>query len=129
MGKSKFRVVIFVLLVLAVFFGPLLLCTGSSLVLQTLEGLAKETFVGVIQDKYIKRYGESDYFHVVVKNLENETTEVFQNRDFIPTGKFRSADLQASLVIGRSYYFTVVGWRWPIFSAFRNIIKAVSIEK
>jgi hypothetical protein len=50
-------------------------------------------------------------------------TEVFVNKDSLLFRKWNSADVQGQLEAGRSYELTVVGWRIPFFSAFRNIVE------
>ena len=49
--------------------------------------------------------------------------EVFQNTDFIYTGKFNSSDYYRQLEIGKIYDATVIGFRIPYLSTYRNIIK------
>lgn len=80
-----------------------------------------ETVEGVVVDSYIKRYGNSDYFHHVIQ-FDDGHKEVFQNRDAFWLGKFDSADVEQTIEIGQRYIFSVRGIRWPLISAFRNII-------
>lgn len=87
------------------------------------ERLAVDEVTGTVTDKYIKRYGDSDYFHVAVKYADG-TTEVFQNKDALWWWKWDSADVQQELEIGKSYRLTVIGWRVPFLSWFRNIVVA-----
>lgn len=49
--------------------------------------------------------------------------ETFKNGDSLLFTKFDSADIQGRLQEGDSYDVTVVGWRIPFFSMFRNIIE------
>jgi hypothetical protein len=48
--------------------------------------------------------------------------EVFKNTDAPLFGKWDSGDFQGRLKLGQTYRLTVVGWRIPFFSAYRNII-------
>lgn len=52
-----------------------------------------------------------------------EEGEVFKNTDYLLFGKFNSADLQGQLHEGKTYSCHVAGWRVPLFSWYRNIIK------
>lgn len=49
--------------------------------------------------------------------------EVFENTDCWRRGKFGSSDVQNALKEGGSYTVTVYGWRVPLFSMYRNIVK------
>lgn len=49
--------------------------------------------------------------------------ETFENVDSIRRFKFRSSDLYGKVKIGSNYTATVYGWRVPILSKYRNIIK------
>ena len=57
------------------------------------------------------------------KYLVFSTTETFENTDAILFGKFNSSDLQGKLRIDSTYTVTVVGWRIPFLSSYRNIIE------
>lgn len=87
-----------------------------------LDYRAPETVKGAVVDEYIKRYDEKDLFHIVIE-LENGSTEIFQNRDAFWLGKFNSADMQQLVEIGSNYIFEVRGTRVPILSKFRNVTK------
>lgn len=80
----------------------------------------QETISGVLIEKYTKVQDRSGKFFVVVES-GNETI-VLQNSDNTFAKKFNSADVQANFKIGQTYTFTVVGWRVPFFSLFKNII-------
>lgn len=49
---------------------------------------------------------------------------VLQNSDTILRGKFNSSDVYAAIKVGRSYDFTAVGFRVPLFSMYPNILHA-----
>lgn len=85
------------------------------------ERLVVDEVTGTVTDKYIKRYSDSDYFHVVVE-FSDGTTEVFQNHDALWWWKWNSADVQQAIEMGKTYRFTVTGWRVPLLSWFRNIV-------
>lgn len=87
-----------------------------------LETATATDVTGVITDKYIKRVGEADVYHVAV-TYSDGTTEVFWNQDSLAFSKFDSADVQQALSIGQTYRLTVAGWRIPLFSSFRNIVR------
>ena len=78
-------------------------------------------------DKYIKRYNDQDYFFIVIKTEDGKKV-VLMDRDTIVFGKFNSADIYASVEIGKKYTFYTYGWRVPLFSWFENIYKVVPLN-
>ena len=52
----------------------------------------------------------------------------FRNTDSIHYLKFTSADLQGFLAEKGSYRLTVYGFRIPIFSMYKNVVKAERSE-
>lgn len=57
------------------------------------------------------------------KYLVFTNNEVFENTDSFLFMKFNSSDLQNQLEPGKDYTVLVAGWRIPLFSTYRNIIK------
>ncbi len=86
------------------------------------ERLAVGQVQGTVTDKYIKRFGDNDYFHVVVQ-FDDGTTEIFHNHDALWWWKWNSADVQQKIKVGQTYHFIVTGWRVPFLSWFRNIVE------
>ena len=54
---------------------------------------------------------------------------VFENTDAWLRGKFDSSDVYGKIKIGSTYEFTVVGYRVPIFSWYKNIIDYKEISQ
>lgn len=75
-----------------------------------------------VTDKYVKRISGSDVFYVVVRDTFG-SLHVLQNVDAILQMKYNSADIQASLEIGRTYTIYTHGWRVRLFSWYPNITK------
>jgi len=65
---------------------------------------------------------DSDSKYLVYTDLEP-----LENTDAMLFLKFNSADLQGQLQVGYTYEVTIVGWRIPFISMFRNIISIDSI--
>ena len=57
------------------------------------------------------------------KYLVFTETEVFENTDEFFKGKFNSSDVYNQFDIGKTYKCEVIGWRIPLLSWYRNIIK------
>lgn len=49
---------------------------------------------------------------------------VFEDTDCWMRGKFNSSDMYGRLKVGKTFTVTAVGWRIPMMSRYRNIIKA-----
>lgn len=114
---------VLVVIVVVSCFG--LIC-AATVFIPVAEIANQEVVAGQVQDMYIKRVGESDYFHVVVQK-NDDTVEIFQNRDKLLMGKVNSADVQQALDEGLCYQFKVIGWRVPLFSMFRNIVEYTEV--
>lgn len=54
--------------------------------------------------------------------------EVFVNRDSVINAKFNSADFQNRVDVGEEYRLVVTGWRVPIMSMFRNVIRVEPVS-
>lgn len=76
-----------------------------------------------VEDKYIKRSGESDIYLVV--DSEGNTYKI---GDLLFIGKFNSTDLYNKMKIGEIYEIELTGYRFQIFSMYQNINKILSKE-
>lgn len=102
--------IIIIILVLAVFLG------GSALV-----SFNDHTYVVEVTDKERVNYSDSGKY--LIYGQEDNNTLVLENTDSLFRGKFNSSDIYAELEIGKTYEFTVVGYRIPILSYYENIIE------
>lgn len=76
------------------------------------------TFEGTLEDRIVDR-GNT---FLVLKNISNGKTEVFENEDSLLFWKFNSTDFVKDIKPGVIYRFKVNGLRIPIFSMYRNIL-------
>ncbi|MDO8650006.1 MAG: hypothetical protein Q7K33_01720 [Candidatus Berkelbacteria bacterium] len=67
-----------------------------------------------------ERVNNQDSSYYLVWSSEGET---FKCSDAWLFGKFNSSDVYGQLKEGRQYKVLVAGWRIPIFSSYRNIIR------
>lgn len=74
--------------------------------------------VATVMDKVSK--GDSGKYLIFVRIGEEE--KVYQNTDEIMRLKFNSSDIYGKLKIGKSYRFTLIGYRVPFLSWYQNII-------
>ena len=75
-----------------------------------------------IEDKWIKRRGKDDMYLVQCDN------EVYQITDLLFKGKFNSSDIYANLKVGNTYEITTTGYRFELFSMYKNINKYEKVE-
>ena len=76
----------------------------------------EETHVCVVQDKWVKRSSKSSD-----KYLVQCGNEVYEITDLLFKGKFNSSDIYANLEIGKKYEITTTGYRFKLFSMYKNI--------
>ena len=62
------------------------------------------------------------------KYLVYTDAETFENTDSYLSWKFDSSDVHGHLKDGQSYNVTVRGWRWKMFSSYRNIVEVKGVE-
>lgn len=86
---------------------------------------------------YYSYYDTKDIVTITVSDKERISTEesskylifteseVFENTDDLFKLKFNSSDFYAKLKIGETYTVEVYGWRVPMMSMYRNIIRIV----
>lgn len=104
--KSPGCILITLILLAAIVLGIAYLTSGV-----TFEGTVEKTVV----DK-------GDTFFVI-KSTSTGESEIFENEDYVFAGKFNSNDFLMNIDVGKTYDFKVIGWRIPLFSQYRNIIK------
>ncbi|HNW33021.1 hypothetical protein GX656_02505 [Candidatus Dojkabacteria bacterium] len=76
------------------------------------------TFEGTLEDRIV----DQGNTFLVLKNISNGKTEVFENEDSLLFWKFNSTDFVKDIKPGVIYHFKVNGLRIPIFSMYRNIL-------
>lgn len=109
--KENIKVeIIIIILVLAVFLGGIALVSFND-----------HTYVVEVTDKERVNYSDSGKY--LIYGQEDNNTLVLKNTDSLLRGKFNSSDIYAELEIGKTYEFTVVGYRIPILSDYENIIE------
>lgn len=55
--------------------------------------------------------------------------ETLRNQDSKHYLKFNSSDLQGKLMVGQTYRVKVYGWRIPVLSKYRNLVKIYEVQK
>ncbi|MFN8511668.1 MAG: hypothetical protein U0232_04545 [Thermomicrobiales bacterium] len=114
--RRKLRGLGEVLIIPGIIVGFLLAIYLLSISGQIVSLLHRETVTDTVVRSERVNNGESGKYLVFGKN------EVYQNTDSVPLLKFRSSDFYRDIEVGKTYRFTVVGWRLPFFSTYRNIV-------
>ena len=89
------------------------LAVGSGVVYRN---TAETVEITVIEKERVISNDESKY-------LIFTEDEVFENTDTFVFLKFNSSDLYRDLRVGETYTVTVAGWRLPVLSMYRNIVR------
>lgn len=66
--------------------------------------------------------------YLVFGDDENGNSMVFENTDMLLRLKFRSSNIQGKLKVGHKYDIEVIGFRFPLFSRYENIIRVTEIN-
>lgn len=88
---------------------------------------SEKTYTATVTDKDIKNYSDSSKFLIFTKT-ENDETRVFSMKDTLVKGRWNTADEYAEIEVGKTYTFTVIGWRISFFSTYENIIEFKEVE-
>lgn len=83
----------------------------------------KDTVTITIEDKAIKRHGDSDDKYLIYTDKGT-----FEITDSLAYWRWDSSDLYGELKIGHTYNCTVCGLRIPILTSYKNIISAEEAE-
>lgn len=76
----------------------------------------------IVQEKWIKRYNDSDLYLVKCDN------EVYAITDLFFIGKFNSSDLYSNLKVNHKYKITTTSFRIPLLSSYKNINKLKEVK-
>lgn len=120
---NKGYISVFVILFIAIVgLGCLSIFNDKDYVITVTDKERIEEVVGSGENRRLK----SKY--LVFGDDENGNSLVFENTDEWLRGKFNSSNVQGSLKIGYTYKVTAIGFRVPILSLYRNIIKVEEVN-
>ena len=81
----------------------------------------EQTYVATVTDKDVRNYNNSSKYLVFTKTEDGET-RVFSVEDSLLRFRWNSSDVYGEIEVGKTYRFTVVGFRIEILSMYENII-------
>lgn len=91
-----------------------------------------DTYTVTISEKTVKNYNvkySNGSNGIKSKYLVFTTDgEVYEITDTILRWRFNSSNLYGKLQVGKTYKITVNGFRIPLFSEYRNILKATEVK-
>jgi hypothetical protein len=94
-----------------------IVCVGVACLAVVMPNVNPETTTITVVDKdVITKNGNSKY-------LIYTGQETFEIADNIFWGRVNSSDWYGHMQVGETYSVTAIGWRIPLFSTYRNIIK------
>lgn len=96
---------------------------GSIVGSPIVDRCTKDTVTITIEDKAIKRHGDSDDKYLIYTDKGT-----FEITDSLAYWRWDSSDLYGEIKVGHTYECTVCGWRIPILSSYKNIISAEEVE-
>lgn len=82
----------------------------------TLDYQNEEIHQCTLEDKWVKRQSESSDVYLVQCG-----DEVYKVSDLLFKGKFNSSDIYAKLKVGKKYEIVTTGYRFNLFSMYKNI--------
>ena len=93
------------------------ICVGDIIISNT----DKRTITLTVTEKTVKTDGREGRYLVYCKGADDQIN-VLEISDTLWHGRFNSSDEYAAIEVGKTYRFTVVGKRIPIFSMYPNIL-------
>ena len=95
-----------------------------------LQNSNKQIYTVTVTDKARVTYGHIYNTHkYLIYTIDGEgAARIFENTDSLLRMKFNSSDFYALIKTGETYEFTVIGYRLPFFSMYKNIISAAPVE-
>ena len=82
-----------------------------------------DTVVGTVVEKQV----DEGNLYVVIETSSGKL-EVLSNNDNLLYGKMNSREVIAKIEVGEVYTFKVNGWRFPLLSDHKNILKATKVN-
>lgn len=76
---------------------------------------------GKVLEKTVKRHEDSDKYLISIMKIDGKL-ETLENTDSVVEWKFNSSDLYGKIKKGNHYCLDTYGWRFPVFSWYKNIV-------
>lgn len=91
------------------------------------SNINEKNIVVTVTDKGVKVKNNDSKYLIYTKD-KDDNVQVLKITDSILRRRFNSSDVYAVIEPGKTYKFTTVGYRIPIFSMYPNILKYQEVE-
>lgn len=91
------------------------------------NNINEKNIVVTVTDKDVKVKNNDSKYLIYTKDKDNNV-QVLEITDSILRRRFNSSDVYAVIEPGKTYKFTTVGYRIPIFSMYPNILKYQEVK-
>ena len=91
------------------------------------SNINEKNIVVTVTDKGVKVKNNDSKYLIYTKD-KDDNVQVLKITDSILRRRFDSSDVYAVIEPGKTYKFTTVGYRIPIFSMYPNILKYQEVE-
>lgn len=91
------------------------------------SNINEKSIVVTVTDKGVKVKNNDSKYLIYTKD-KDDNVQVLKITDSILRRRFNSSDVYAVIEPGKTYKFTTVGYRIPIFSMYPNILKYQEVE-
>ena len=108
-------------LIIGIFIAFAIVSVVGGIIISIATNYNEQTYVATVTDKDVKNYDKSSKYFVFTKTEEGET-RVFSVEDSLLRFRWNSSDVYGEIEVGKTYRFTVVGFRIEILSMYENII-------
>lgn len=108
-------------LIIGIFIALAIVFVVGGVIISIATNYNEQTYVATVTDKDVKNYDKSSKYLVFTKTEEGET-RVFSVEDSLLRFRWNSSDVYGEIEVGKTYRFTVVGFRIEILSMYENII-------
>ena len=92
-----------------------------------ISNINEKNIVVTVTDKDVKVKNNDSTYLIYTKD-KDDNVQVLKITDSILRRRFNSSDVYAVIEPGKTYKFTTVGYRIPIFSMYPNILKYQEVE-
>lgn len=103
---------------------PIILFFGYVIYCGIYYGSEQNVTVTVIDKERINNNNNRSSYYLIYTS-----SETFKCTDEMFMGKFNSSDMYGHIQRNQTYQFKVIGWRVPVFSMYRNIVKSEIVKR
>lgn len=92
------------------------------------ETSEEHTYTAYVTNMDVKTKDRESKYLVFTRLVDTDEVRVFQITDSYSHGRFNSSDLYGSIEVGKTYVFTVYGYRTEYLSEYENILSVEEVS-